>query len=164
MQASRHSRIAGAVMASLSLQLSPALGQEAMGLQVTVVPSQAAPLVLTLDELDELAQVEFETSTIWTDGILLFSGVPLTALLEHMDADGRVVELVALNDYAITIPIDELEDTTPIVATRIDGEIMSVRDKGPFWVVYPYDSDPKYRTDVVYARSIWQLNRLNVVE
>lgn len=164
MRARRHSRTAIALVATLGLQFSPALGQEAMGLQVTAVPSQDTPETLSLSELDALAQVEFQTSTIWTDGRPVFSGVPLKGLLNSLDADGRVVELIALNDYAVTIPIDELENTAPIVATRIDGEIMPVRDKGPFWVVYPYDSDAKYRTEIVYARSIWQLNRIKVVE
>jgi hypothetical protein len=37
---------------------------------------------------------------------------------------------------------------------------MSLREKGPLWVIYPYDSDPAYRTEETYSRSIWQLNRL----
>jgi hypothetical protein len=164
MQACRHSRIAVALVATLGLQFNPALGQDAMGLQVTAAPSQTTPTTLTLSELDALTQVEFTTSTIWTDGLPVFSGVPLKALLDSLDAEGRVVELIALNDYAVTIPVDELEDSAPIVATRQDGEVMSVRDKGPYWVVYPYDSDPKYRTEVVHARSIWQLNRIKLVD
>jgi hypothetical protein len=40
---------------------------------------------------------------------------------------------------------------------------MSVRDKGPLWVIYPYDSDD-YRSEVIYSRSIWQLDRLEVVQ
>jgi hypothetical protein len=39
---------------------------------------------------------------------------------------------------------------------------MSVRDKGPLWLVYPYDSAAKYQSEVVFSRSIWQLNRLEI--
>jgi hypothetical protein len=46
----------------------------------------------------------------------------------------------------------------------MDGNAMSVRDKGPLWVIYPYDSDAAYRTEVIYSRSIWQLDRLEVVQ
>jgi len=41
---------------------------------------------------------------------------------------------------------------------------MSVREKGPLWVIYPYDSDAKFRTEVIYSRSIWQLDRLAIVQ
>ncbi|RYH00603.1 oxidoreductase, partial [Salipiger sp. IMCC34102] len=39
---------------------------------------------------------------------------------------------------------------------------MQVRDKGPLWIVYPYDDTPEYRSEVIYSRSIWQLDRIEV--
>jgi hypothetical protein len=45
----------------------------------------------------------------------------------------------------------------------MDGKTMSVRDKGPLWIIYPYDSSADYRTEVVYSRSIWQLDRIEAV-
>ncbi|WP_282024978.1 molybdopterin-dependent oxidoreductase [Limimaricola cinnabarinus] len=116
--------------------------------------------VFDLDALDALPQTEFVTGTIWTDGRTHFSGVPLAVLLEQVGFDGGEagqVELVALNDYRVEIPIDEIEPTSPIVATRVDGEPMPVREKGPFWVVYPYDAGARYRTEDIFTRSIWQL-------
>jgi hypothetical protein len=35
-----------------------------------------------------------------------------------------------------------------------------VRDKGPLWVVYPYDSKPDYQSELIYVRSIWQLAQM----
>ena len=40
---------------------------------------------------------------------------------------------------------------------------MSVREKGPIWVIYPYDHDADYRTDTIFSRSIWQLDRIDVL-
>ncbi|WP_299141214.1 molybdopterin-dependent oxidoreductase [uncultured Tateyamaria sp.] len=131
---------------------------------MTASPSHSAPVELSLEALDAFDQVTFTTTTIWTDGTVEFSGVPLKTLLESVNADGSAVEMVALNDYAVSMSLDALEDDAPIIATRMNGETMSVRDKGPYWVVFPYDSDPKYRTETNYALSIWQLNRLKVVD
>ena len=117
-------------------------------------------MVFDLDALDALPQTEFVTGTIWTDGRTRFSGVPLAVLLEQAGLDegeADQVELVALNDYRVEIPIDEIEPTSPIIATRVDGETMPVREKGPFWVVYPYDEGAQYRTEDIFTRSIWQL-------
>ncbi len=135
-----------------------------MGLQLEATSSHSGQQTLSLEALDALPQSAFVTTTIWTDGAVAFSGVSLKTLLDHFMAKGVEVELVALNDYAIKIPFEELEDDIPIIATRMGGEVMSVRDKGPFWLVYPYDSDPKYRSEVVYSRSIWQLSRVKVLD
>ena len=136
----------------------------AMGLQITDVTSPELDVTLSLEELDALAQTEFSTTTIWTDGVDTFSGVSLKTLLSHLNATGKTIEMIALNDYAVSMPMAELDGDAPIIATRMNGQSMSVRDKGPYWVIYPYDSDPSYRTETVYARSIWQLNRLKVID
>ncbi len=143
---------------------TPSFGQETLPLQVTTSPADPSAVMLSLADLDALEQITFSTTTIWTDDEVVFSGVSLKALLVHLDASGQSLEMVALNDYAVTMPIAELEEAAPIVATRMNGEIMSVRDKGPYWIVYPYDSNPRYSTETNYARSIWQLNRLKVVD
>ncbi|WP_238475629.1 oxidoreductase [Rhodophyticola sp. CCM32] len=119
---------------------------------------------LNLEALDALPQVEFTTTTIWTDDPVTFSGVPLSDILEAGDVDGTTLTMTALNDYAVEMPVAEIGDMYPIIATRMDGQTMSVRDKGPFWVVYPYDSDPDFQTETIYSRSIWQLNRLSVMD
>ncbi len=119
---------------------------------------------MTLADLDALDQVVFSTSTIWTDGVVEFSGVPVWTILGHAEADGATLRMVALNDYAIEMPVGELEEAVPIVATRMDGETMSIRDKGPFWVIYPFDADPAYASETNHSRSVWQLSRLVLIE
>jgi len=39
---------------------------------------------------------------------------------------------------------------------------MHVREKGPLWIVFPYDESSEFRTDYVYSQSVWQLSRLDV--
>ena len=47
-----------------------------------------------------------------------------------------------------------------IIAVRQNGRPMSIRDKGPLWIVFPYDADPKLVTDDYLNRSVWQLRTL----
>ena len=115
-----------------------------------------------MDSLTALPATTFTTSTTWTEGTPTFTGVPLKALLDSRGATGTTVSAVALNNYAIDIPLDSLTDDAPIVAYQIDGKPFSRRDKGPLWIVYPYDSNADYRTEMIYGRSIWQLQRLTV--
>ncbi|MFK7842858.1 MAG: molybdopterin-dependent oxidoreductase [Sphingorhabdus sp.] len=158
-----HSRILPKIFALLLLSIAPAAAQDEMRLKVTGAALQSEDVEISLEALDDMDQVAFKTTTIWTDGENQFSGVPLKALLERLGAEGNEVQMIALNDYAVSMPISELEDDAPIVATRINGETMSVREKGPFWVIYPFDRDARYSTETNYSRSIWQLNRLKVI-
>ncbi len=107
--------------------------------------------------------IELETTTVWQEGTQRFTGVPLKDILALVGSDAASsVAAIALNDYQVTIPVASIEDDVPIVAFLMNGEPMSPRDKGPLWIVYPYDSDEKYRNEVTYSRSIWQLDRLNL--
>ena len=112
--------------------------------------------------LEAMPKVKYTTTTVWTDAAQEFSGVPLKALLDAAGVDGSLIRATALNDYAVEIPRDSLEDGAPILATRINGEHFSRRDKGPLWVVYPYDSAERFRNELIFGRSVWQLNRVSV--
>ncbi|WP_240336701.1 molybdopterin-dependent oxidoreductase [Tropicibacter sp. Alg240-R139] len=114
------------------------------------------------DMLGTLDAVTFETSTIWTDGLQTFTGIELDDLLTLVGAEGETLKAFAVNDYAIEIPVSDAVDGGPIVAFLHNGEPMSLRNKGPLWIVYPYDSKSDYQSELIYSRSIWQLNRIEV--
>lgn len=162
----------GIGVALSALVSGPVLAQDALGppqgevvLTVTGLISarnagEAAQLDLVM--LEAMEPVEFETHTIWTEGLQVFEGVPLATLLDRLGAQGSVIAASALNDYTVEIPVSDAVAEGPILAYRQNGAELSVRDKGPLWLVYPYDSDPSYQTEVIYARSIWQLARIEV--
>lgn len=117
----------------------------------------------TRADLEALGPLEFTTTTIWTEGDQTFTGTPLSALLVDASISEGTIRATAINDYAVEIPVDEVIDSEwPIVAFLANGEAMSVREKGPLWIVYPYDADPAFRSEVVYSRSIWQLDRISL--
>jgi len=113
--------------------------------------------------LEAIGTVTFETETMWTEGVQSFTGVALSDLLSAVGVNGSVLRASAVNDYAVDIPTDDAVEGGPIVAFLRNGERMSLRDKGPLWIVYPYDSSPEYRTEVIFSRSIWQLDRIEVL-
>ena len=114
--------------------------------------------------LEKLPVTSFKTTTNWTEGEHEFTGVLLSDLLAAVNASGTTLRATALNDYTVEIPVSDARKGGPIIAYAVDGKAMSVRDKGPLWVVYPYDSAAEYRSETIYSRSIWQLDRIEVVE
>ena len=49
-----------------------------------------------------------------------------------------------------------------VLALKRNGEYLSVRDKGPLFIVYPYDTNVELRSPRYYGRSAWQLASLIV--
>ncbi len=45
-----------------------------------------------------------------------------------------------------------------VLALKRNGAYMPVRDKGPIFIVYPFDQDPQFFDQVYMTRAIWQLN------
>ena len=114
--------------------------------------------------LSSMPTESFETTTIWTEGAQSFTGVSLNTLLDQIGVDGQRLLASAINDYQVEIPVTDAIAGGPIVAYLRNGEPMSVRNKGPLWIVYPYDLNEDYQTETIYSRSIWQLDRIEVVQ
>ncbi len=121
-------------------------------------------LVFDRQMLAALPATAFETSTIWTDGVHSFTGVSLVELAKFIGMENGQFLATAINDYTVEIPFEDAVEGGPIIAYLMDGAEMSVRDKGPLWVIYPYDRDADYRSEVIYSRSIWQLDRVEIVQ
>ncbi len=113
--------------------------------------------------LQALPQATIETTSVWTDGLHRFTGVPLAALAQHLKLTDANLRMHALNDYSVDMPLSETEPEVPILAYEMDGAAMPVRDKGPIWIIYPYDAGAQYRTDTIYTRSVWQLDQIEVL-
>lgn len=112
--------------------------------------------------LERLGMVSFETMTPWYKQPVKFEGVPLAKLMEALGASGERIVAVALNDYSAEVPMEDVKKFNVILALKRDGEYMSVREKGPLFIVYPFDSDPDLKSQKYYSRSVWQIARLEV--
>ena len=112
--------------------------------------------------LEDMDMVSITTSTPWFDNPVTFEGVALKDLMTRVDASGDTVVAIALNDYRTTIPLVDFYERGAILAIKRDGKYMPVSDKGPLFIVYPYDSDPALQSQKYYGRSVWQLSRLIV--
>lgn len=124
---------------------------------VLTVEGIGATQEYSIADLREIDEVEFTTTTNWTEGDILFTGVPLASFVKSLGLTSGTLFATAVNDYSIDFPIEDALNDGPIIAYLMNGEEMSIRDKGPLWIVYPYDSDPSFQSEVAFSRSIWQL-------
>ena len=116
--------------------------------------------VFDLAMLQALPQKTFTTMTPWEKTPIKFSGPLLRDVLAAVKAEGQTLRAVALNDYKITIPIEDTQKFDVIMALKMNDQPIPVRTKGPLFVVYPFDSQPALQNATYFERSIWQLGSL----
>lgn len=122
----------------------------------------AKGFTLTAAVLEKLPQKTFTTNAPWTKAPQTYTGVLLRDVLAHLGSTGTQVQATALNDYAAAIPVEDARQFDVIVAYKIDGQLIPVRDRGPLLIMYPFDDQPELRHRRYYERSIWQLKALRV--
>ena len=129
---------------------------------LTVSSQQSAAKDFSLADLDALPQVEVKTTNPWSKSAVTYRGPLLRVVLEAAGAKGQEIRATALNDYSVVLPVADAMEHNVILATRADGQTLSVRDKGPVFVIYPFDAEPSLKQTTYYERSIWQLRRLQI--
>jgi hypothetical protein len=112
--------------------------------------------------LDALPQHGFTTSTPWYKTARAFSGPLLRDVLAAAGASGSTLGAIALNNYKVEIPAEDAQKFKVLLATRMDDKPMAVRDKGPLFIIYPYDDSADLRSERYYSRSAWQLRKIDV--
>ncbi|WP_119299679.1 molybdopterin-dependent oxidoreductase [Dongia deserti] len=124
--------------------------------------NQDGKLVLDRGAFEAMPMSIVKTETPWTEGMVTFEGVPLKALLDLAAANGETIHAVALNDYAVDIPVGDSANPKVIVAYRMNGQTMRVRDKGPLWLIYPLSDEPSLRTEATHTKMIWQIKAFEI--
>jgi hypothetical protein len=121
-----------------------------------------SPIDMTIEDIEALGSASIVTKTPWHEQAVNFEGVPLSTLLEKAGAKGQTLSVVALNNYRSEVPVSDIADHGVILAYKQDGAYMPVSDKGPLFIVYPFDADPSLNDEVYYARSAWQVRSITV--
>ena len=93
----------------------------------------------------------------------VFEGVLMSDLLAvaGVGEDADTIAAAAANDYEVDLPMSDIDKYPVLLATKIDGQHMTVEEFGPLRVVYPsldYEMDPA----VYNPRWIWQVTDLDV--
>ncbi len=144
-----------------ALGAAPAMAAEAV-LAVGGEIRDKAERLMTRSEIEALGVVQITTTTPWHDGAVTFDGVPMTRLMDAIGAAGSTAVVVALNDYTTEIPVSDFERFEPILAYKQDGRYMEVANKGPFFIIYPYDDNPELQSEIYYSRSAWQVRSIEI--
>ncbi len=147
---------------------------------VEPLPAPTGPVILVLDGkldlhntadgkaafdlamLQALPKSSFTTTTIWTDGKQSFEGVKIADLLARLGATPAELNALATNDYEIRFPAGDALDHGAIIAYAQNGVAIPLNNKGPLWIVYPYDADSMLSNERFLSQSVWSLDHVTL--
>ncbi len=127
-----------------------------------VTGQETAVAIFDRPMLEDLGRHRIETSTDWTDGVQLFEGPLMRDLLDRIGASGTTITATAANDYSVEIPVSDFLRYPVILAFEMNGKRLTLRDKGPIWIVYPRDDHPELNDPLINGRWIWQLKHIEI--
>ncbi|MBJ7537746.1 molybdopterin-dependent oxidoreductase [Marinomonas transparens] len=114
------------------------------------------------DMLLALGVLSKKTTTPWSEGVDEYQGPLLRSVMEVVGSKSKTLSVKALNDYAALMPVQDAYDYPVILAMDMNGEPMSVRNKGPLFILYPFSDMPSLNNEVIHNRSVWQIKSINV--
>ncbi|WP_296935334.1 hypothetical protein [uncultured Marinobacter sp.] len=127
------------------------------------ITNGASTLVLDRNELESFPQTTFSTISPYFDGEVQFSGPTLARVLETFGVSGQSqITLTALNNYNVSGSLEDLLSLDAIIATRRESKTMSVRDRGPFWVILPLSERPELDNEDFHRYMVWQLSGIEL--
>lgn len=91
-----------------------------------------------------------------------YQGPVLSQLLDQLGAKGNTVIVTALDDYSAELKRSDLEKYGVLLATHENGKMMTIDDRGPFFIVFPFDDHQEIRSDLYYNMSVWQISTIEV--
>ncbi|HAE49362.1 MAG: hypothetical protein CMO30_08240 [Tistrella sp.] len=157
--------VAGAARAAEGSSLAAPTGKVILdvsgSIAVTNTPEGSAAFDRAM--LAAMPRSAIETTTPWTEGAQRFEGVLLADLVARLGATGTRITARALNDYSYTFDLADAMSRGALIADLTNGKQMSVRERGPLWIVFPLD-DMKGMTEVerheMQSRMVWQLKQI----
>lgn len=116
------------------------------------------PFAVTEEVVAKVGTTTYETTLPGMDDEKhKVTGPLMRDLLAHAGITGETALVVALDKYESEIPTTDFKKFPVIAAIELDGRKLTVRDKGPAWIVYPR-SDVQELDDAIYeTRSVWQI-------
>lgn len=125
--------------------------------------------ILTEKEILALPSHTIKTHTAWANKHHEFKGVYLSDLLTKLGIDKDIVDkngaliTSSLNGYVTEIPFEDIIKYNILVSGYVDGKRMTIRDKGPWRIIYPRDDFEELVDARFDLRWTWQLKKIQIV-
>ncbi|MEN3794170.1 hypothetical protein ABDX79_15860 [Fulvimarina sp. MAC3] len=111
----------------------------------------------TQQELAALPQKSILTKTPWHGEPTRFTGPTIDDLLGDDVDPSDDLYLTAVNDYLATGTVSFFRDSGAVFAIKENDAFLSIDNKGPVFIVFPFSEHPEMNNQMHYSRCVWQL-------
>jgi hypothetical protein len=120
-------------------------------------------ILMDLPTIEAVGLVEYKVQDPFENREKLFRGVLMRDLLHtwRVDTAATTLDMMALNDYHVDIPIALLRERPVLFALQADGAYMRADYRGPAMLVFPYGYY-KYQRPLFDAYWVWQIKAITV--
>ncbi|MCG9596202.1 molybdopterin-dependent oxidoreductase [Vibrio sp. Isolate25] len=149
----------GVVLAFLLLVSLPTLGAD-----LVVRFENSQPKTLAYEQLiSQYPPTSFKTKLPWYPDANQFTGFRVSDMLANLvKEETMAVSFIALNDYAASTTIENIIKYDPIIAYKMNGKKMKVRNKGPYWLVFNLDKYPEIDNAAFHSQMVWQIDEIMI--
>lgn len=153
--------IAGAAYAAdpMPTQLEP---MKLRASSLTVRATDGAETVYSGETLEALPTFAMETRTPWRPDPARFEGVLFSDILRAHGLEGRDVIVTAENDFQVLIERDVHSVVPILVATRVNGQPHSRRERGP--IQFVIDEEVATKGALKEAYFVWMAARIEAAD
>ena len=115
------------------IQLPGNLTAETADLSVEGKLRGGKPIYIDLESIRGMPAISFSSFDPWEEVEHTYTGVSLTALLDYLGGEelGENLEIIAANDYKITIKIEDIKELEYILCYMVDDVLLTELVKLP---------------------------------
>lgn len=127
--------------------------------------NQDDALVLDLTSLERFGIAQYTVEDPWLKRNVTYAGVLMSDLMDAIGvaSSAREAHMVALNDYEVVVTVEQLKKWPVLLATRADGQTISIEDGGPSRIIFPNHAFPELTQNRFTYEPLWIWN-LKTVE
>ncbi len=156
------------VVAEATLKPGVAIPEPEQDLRLTVTGkiknvNHDNAILMDLPTIEAVGLAEYTVTDPFEQRSIRYRGVLMRDLLAlwQVADDATMVQLTALNDYKIAIPVAEFYQYPILFALQADGVYMQPDYRGPAMLVYPVDQY-QFELLAVQRKWIWQIKAIDI--
>lgn len=162
----RHTPRAGVLAActlAAAIQALACSGAYAAEKLFSIIRMDGSAIDVTDEDFEAVGITGFATRLVGEkETVSQVRGARIDAVLDRFGIDGENLRVTGADKYSAELPVEELRRYPVLLAYEIDGKRLTLRSKGPVWVVYPFNDYPEIADQLREARSVWQVTTIEV--
>ena len=124
-----------------------------------------APHSVTIADLEKLTITEFSVMDPYKKEQRTYSGITVRDLVKHYAKDGvKTISIKATDGYEVQFTHSEWLRWDIMLATRLNGKHIPLRESGPARIVMPFDTALDMDKVIYRPKWIWLVSKIEFIK